>query len=62
MPGSMTGYGHAEEGGYLVEIKGLNHRYKDIRVKLPRDLNQIEIQVRSAGKRKDLFVAVYRFL
>jgi uncharacterized protein (TIGR00255 family) len=48
MPGSMTGYGHAEEGGYLVEIKGLNHRYKDIRVKLPRDLNQIEIQVRSA--------------
>jgi uncharacterized protein (TIGR00255 family) len=48
MPGSMTGYGHAEEGGYLVEIKGLNHRYKDIRVKLPRDLNQIEMQVRSA--------------
>lgn len=48
MPGSMTGYGHADEGGYLVEIKGLNHRYKDIRVKLPRDMNQIEIQVRSA--------------
>ncbi len=48
MPGSMTGYGHAEEGGYLVEIKGLNHRYKDIRVKLPRDLNQIEMQVRSS--------------
>jgi uncharacterized protein (TIGR00255 family) len=44
----MTGYGHAEEGGYSVEIKGLNHRYKDIRVKLPRDMNQIEIQVRSA--------------
>jgi uncharacterized protein (TIGR00255 family) len=48
MPGSMTGYGHAEEGGYSIEIKGLNHRYKDIRVKLPRDMNQIEIQVRSA--------------
>ena len=48
MPGSMTGYGHADEGGYLVEIKGLNHRYKDIRVKLPRDMNQIEIQVRLA--------------
>lgn len=48
MPGSMTGYGHAEEGGYSVEIKGLNNRYKDIRVKLPRDMNQIEMQVRSA--------------
>ncbi len=48
MPGSMTGYGHAEEGGYSVEIKGLNNRYKDIRVKLPRDMSQIEMQVRSA--------------
>lgn len=48
MPGSMTGYGHAEEGGYSVEIKGLNNRYKDIRVKLPRDMNPIEMQVRSA--------------
>jgi len=44
----MTGYGHAEEGGYSVEIKGLNNRYKDIRVKLPRDMNPIEMQVRSA--------------
>jgi len=48
MPGSMTGYGHADEGGYSVEIKGLNNRYKDIRVKLPRDMSQIEMQVRSA--------------
>jgi uncharacterized protein (TIGR00255 family) len=47
MPGSMTGYGHAEEGGYLVEIKGLNHRYKDLRVKLPRDLTPLEMQVRT---------------
>jgi len=48
MPGSMTGYGHADESGYLVEIKGLNHRYKDIRIKLPRDMNQLEMQVRTA--------------
>lgn len=48
MPSSMTGYGHAEEGGYLVEIKGWNNRFKDIRVKFPRDLSQIEVQIRTA--------------
>ncbi len=46
MPSSMTGFGQADVHGYHVEIKGVNHRYKDIRVKMPRDLSAFEILVR----------------
>jgi len=46
MPTSMTGFGQADAHGYHVEIKGVNHRYKDIRVKVPRDLSAYEIPVR----------------
>ncbi|HWR69075.1 MAG TPA: YicC/YloC family endoribonuclease [Desulfomonilia bacterium] len=46
MPSSMTGFGQAEAHGYHVEIKGVNHRYKDIRVKVPRDLGALETAVR----------------
>jgi uncharacterized protein (TIGR00255 family) len=46
MPRSMTGFGQADEKGYHVEIKGVNHRYRDVRVKLPRDLTAHEIPVR----------------
>lgn len=46
MPSSMTGFGQADVHGYHVEIKGVNHRYKDIRVKMPRDLSAFEIPVR----------------
>jgi uncharacterized protein (TIGR00255 family) len=46
MPRSMTGFGQADAHGYHVEIKGVNHRFKDIRVKLPKDLSSLEIQVR----------------
>jgi uncharacterized protein (TIGR00255 family) len=42
----MTGFGQADVHGYHVEIKGINHRYKDIRVKMPRDLSAFEIPVR----------------
>ncbi len=42
----MTGFGQADVHGYHVEIKGVNHRYKDIRVKMPRDLSAFEIPVR----------------
>jgi len=51
MPRSMTGFGQADIQGYHVEIKGVNHRFKDIRVKLPRDLSALEIQVRDAVSR-----------
>lgn len=46
MPSSMTGFGQADAHGYHVEIKGVNHRYKDIRVKMPRDLGALETTVR----------------
>ncbi|HVN70933.1 MAG TPA: YicC/YloC family endoribonuclease [Desulfomonilia bacterium] len=46
MPTSMTGFGQADAYGYHVEIKGVNHRYKDIRVKMPRELSAYEIPVR----------------
>jgi len=46
MPRSMTGFGQADDNGYHVEIKGVNHRFRDIRVRLPRDLSALEIPVR----------------
>lgn len=42
----MTGFGQADANGYHVEIKGINHRYRDIRVKLPKDLSSLEIPIR----------------
>ncbi len=46
MPRSMTGFGQADENGYNVEIKGVNHRFRDIRVRLPRELSALEIPIR----------------
>ncbi|MBN2298501.1 MAG: YicC family protein [Deltaproteobacteria bacterium] len=46
MPRSMTGFGQADDNGYHIEIKGVNHRFRDIRVRLPRDLSALEIPVR----------------
>ncbi len=48
MPSSMTGFGQADADGYHVEIRGLNHRYKEIRVKVPRDAAHAEMHVRGA--------------
>ena len=46
MPRSMTGFGQADMNGYHIEIKGVNHRYRDIRVRLPKDLSSFELPVR----------------
>ncbi len=46
MPRSMTGFGQADGNGYHIEIKGVNHRYRDVRVKLPKELSALEIPVR----------------
>ncbi|MBW2308179.1 MAG: YicC family protein [Deltaproteobacteria bacterium] len=47
---SMTGYGRAQgelEGRTLiVEVKSVNHRYKDINVRLPRRYNSLEHRIR----------------
>lgn len=52
---SMTGYGRSE---YLsescritVEIKSVNNRYLDIGIKMPRQLNQLEAQIRAELKK-----------
>jgi len=42
----MTGFGQADENGYHIEVKGVNHRYRDIRIRVPRDLSALEIPAR----------------
>ena len=43
---SMTGYGKSNlsinERSYQIEIKGVNHRYLDISVKIPKQLSYLE--------------------
>ena len=54
----MTGYGIGEapipEGKVVVEIRGVNHRYTDITVRLPKDLASLEERVRGAVMAKVL--------
>ncbi len=44
---SMTGYGAAEQEGYKVEIRSVNHKGLDISVRMPSLLMQHEIEVRN---------------
>ncbi|SNX55604.1 YicC/YloC family endoribonuclease [Thermoanaerobacterium sp. RBIITD] len=48
---SMTGFGRGEvrKGGFYIciEIKTLNHRFLDIALKLPRQLNGLEERIRA---------------
>jgi len=46
MPRSMTGFGQADEGGWLVEIKGVNRRYRDINIRLPKGFGPFEALIR----------------
>lgn len=52
---SMTGYGRSEMlSDYCriaVEIKSVNNRYLDIGIKMPRQLNQLEAQIRAELKK-----------
>ncbi len=47
---SMTGFGRCEAGDdkikITVEIKSVNHRYLDLNLKLPRQLNPYEVEMR----------------
>lgn len=51
---SMTGFGrgeYLEEGlHFIVEIKTVNHRYNDIIIKKPKNLNYIEEKIRKTIK------------
>ncbi len=51
MVSSMTGFGQAESEGqgparYRVEVKSVNHRYLDVAVRMPRDIQALEERVR----------------
>lgn len=52
---SMTGYGRSElltdTCRIAVEIKSVNNRYLDINIKMPRQLNQLEAQIRAELKK-----------
>ena len=55
MISSMTGYGRSElltdTCRIAVEIKSVNNRYLDINIKMPRQLNQLEAQIRAELKK-----------
>lgn len=53
---SMTGYGKAEkvveDRNYQIEIKGVNHRYLDISVKIPKQLSYLEEDIKKEISKK----------
>lgn len=65
---SMTGFGRGEASGanlgITVEAKAVNHRYLDIAIKLPRELNPLEEELRVLCRqqltrgRVDVFVKI----
>ena len=56
MAESMTGYGRGEyrSGRYHVgvEIKSVNHRFLDVKLRIPRELNAMEAEMRAALRRR----------
>lgn len=63
---SMTGFGRCEisdgERRFTVEMKGVNHRYLDINIRMPKKFNCFETQIRNLIKQSilrgkvDLFI------
>lgn len=53
---SMTGFGRCEaadeERKFTVEMKGVNHRYLDANIRMPKKLNFFESAIRSLFKGK----------
>lgn len=45
---SMTGFGQADCGAYKVEARSVNHRFLDVAVRMPRDIQLLEERVRKA--------------
>ncbi|MEW6213872.1 MAG: YicC/YloC family endoribonuclease [Nitrospirota bacterium] len=48
----MTGFGGAENNGFKVEIRSLNHRFIDISIKIPPYLSHYEIPLRNILKER----------
>ena len=67
---SMTGFGKGESADsdycVMVEIKSVNHRFKDVRFKMPNIFSSVELQLRRKLTQKfrrgsfDVFVTVKR--
>ncbi len=55
---SMTGFGRCEimdgERKFTVEIKGVNHRYLDVNIRMPKQLNCFETSIRNTLKQRIL--------
>lgn len=49
---SMTGFGAAQKGNFKVEIRSINHRFLDIFIKMPQNLNEHEMSLRNRLKEK----------
>ncbi len=49
---SMTGFGSGERGLFKVEIRSVNHRFLDLSIKIPQNLNQHEIPLRNMVKER----------
>lgn len=49
---SMTGYGEAEDGGFKVEVKSVNHRFLDIHFRMPPTLNPYEMEFKRLIKER----------
>jgi uncharacterized protein (TIGR00255 family) len=65
---SMTGYGQAESNPeqsirFKVEIRSVNHRYLDVSIRMPREIQSLEDRVRKAVQqavgrgRVDVFIS-----
>jgi len=64
MVNSMTGYGKGEGGGFVVEMRSVNHKFLDLSLKLPKDLLGLEGRLKKAlgekFSRGRLDVYIYR--
>lgn len=48
----MTGYGRGEKGGFIAEVRSLNHRFFDISVRLPKTLSPLETKIKKEFQSK----------
>lgn len=47
---SMTGYGAAEKNGIRAEVRSLNHKFIEVYVKMPSQLNAYDLEIRKQIK------------
>ncbi|MHB8174772.1 MAG: YicC/YloC family endoribonuclease [Nitrospirota bacterium] len=45
---SMTGFGKGEGGGFVVEMRSVNHKFLDIAPRLPKSLSPLEARLKKA--------------